>query len=344
MDGLANGEGCAAFNSNLQMTREFRFKLHRPRGAGSRRERSSRGVSLMELVIASLLLGVVLAVVAELMVTAVIANNKLFNLHDAQVLSRSALDRMKRDIRMAASICPGKNCDAKVRVGDTFVPVHDELDPVFSSKQLSSSCLILHMPIYFLDKRNDPLSDSYENGALTSPFNGVPLPGYDTVIYEVERDPSISSAYFYRVNRIVVVKTGSDFRRNSDCSYRTASDPGHPTVFAKGLVGPTNSGDAPNAIPKVFSFLSRNPTVQPIERAPFEQVKESAFVSTSPSPMLNSLSQSISAIGIDFEFKKGDESTNSIQQFDKTIGVHAEVGLRVPPSQIGYSGAHYEPD
>lgn len=323
-----------------------RMDLSKSKGSRSRSKtvRLARGVSLTELVIASLLLGIILAVVAELMVTAVIANNKLFNLHDAQVSSRSALERMKRDIRMAVSVCPGKNCDAKIRVGDTDVSIHDALDPVLSSRQLGSSCLILHMPIYFLDRKNDSLSDGYEQGAVSNPLNGIPLPGADTVIYEVERDPQITSAIFYRINRLVVVKSGTDFRRNLDCSYRTASDLSKPTVFAKGLIGPLNVGDAPNSIPKVFSFLSRNPSVQPSSSSQFELVKESSFTFSAPNPMLESVCQSISAVGIDLEFKRGNEESNAVEQFDKTIGVHAEVGLRVPPSQVGFSGDHYESD
>ena len=103
------------------------------------RRRNSSGVSITELIVSSILLASSLAVVVELMALCTVTNSKMFNQFDAQMGAHFAIDRIKRDVRMAAEI-------------------KSESNEFSSRKILNSSTLILHIPVFYEAASDDPSS------------------------------------------------------------------------------------------------------------------------------------------------------------------------------------------
>lgn len=123
--------------------------------------RTADGVTLAELVISSILLGVVLAGVGEIMSLCVYTSIKQFNLVDVRTGLQRALSRIKEDVKMSYSI------------DSTSTP----------------GMLKLSVPTYYLASENDPRSVDYNPGAPQNPLNGTPRKPGTYVEYAVKSDP-----------------------------------------------------------------------------------------------------------------------------------------------------------
>jgi hypothetical protein len=274
------------------------------------RRRRNRGVSLTELLVGSLLLGVSLAVVAELMSLCVVSSTKMSRQFDAQTSVNTALDRLKRDIRMAKEIRSETNEFGSVK------------------KTSSARTLILHMPIFYLNKRNDPNDPSYDPGAAQDSLNGFTLPGYYAVLYELIPDPERLGEFMLTISTrrtpVVVAEPNSSYREIVDNQ-----------ILVKGIVGPLEQGGSTGSIPKVFSYVAKNPNQE--ER--LDLIQEGALYD-------QSVMNGVNGVGVDFEIKRGElaEADTADTPLDKTVGVHAEVCMRLPQNAQGRRDVSlYEP-
>lgn len=258
--------------------------------------RSNRGISLAELVVGSILMAASLAVVAELMSLCVITNSKLFNQFDAQAGANFALDRIKRDVRLAREICSETNEFGNV------------------TKRLDSSTLILHLPILYAAKRDEPGDPTYNPSAEPDPLSGFPLPGYYTILYEIVPNPSVPDEYALSYS----------CRRNPPATNEllvTRPDV-QGLIVATGIVGPLQVGDGATAKPKTFSYIAKNPFFD--ER--LDLLKEGTL-------NYPGVVNGTAGVSLDFEFKRGQESANKATE--KIVAVHSEAMMRMPPNARG---------
>lgn len=268
-----------------------------------RRHRNRHGISLTELLVGSVLLGASLAVVAELMALCVVANTKLFRQFDAQVGANFALDRIKRDVRMAQEI----------------VSVTSDFDG--SRKSLDSRTLILHLPVHFLAKYNDPLDPTYNSSAAPNQYNGFTLPSFVTVVYEVVPDPE-------RIGEFMITTSSITVHRGpivADASYRSRVDK---QVIARGIIGPLEQGTV-GSVPKVFSYIAKNADFD----NRLDRVQENALY-------IPSVVNGLAGVGIDLEVKRGELSQgNQVSVLDKVVAYHAEVYKRIQTTAAGQNEA-----
>ncbi len=280
--------------------------------ARRRATRNARGLSLTELLLGSLLLSVSLAVVAELMALCVMANVKLTRQFDAQAAARTALDRIKRDVRMAQSL-------------QTEITIDKDNYPS-EQKRLTAQKLILHLPIHYLDKRNDPMDSQYAAGTPLNPLNGITLKGYYEVVYDIVADPQRSGEFIVQMT----CEKSEIGAADETCSYRKEVSRTSPQRIVSGVIGPLEMNAATGSPPRVFSYISKRPNTSNYPGR-LDMLKDVALVNASAV-------RGISLVGIDLEVKRTDldtQSTESSTIMDKTLGVHAEVGLRLPPSSFG---------
>ncbi|MBX3149434.1 hypothetical protein KF728_04690 [Candidatus Obscuribacterales bacterium] len=270
------------------------------------RHRNCAGVSLTELLVGSVLLGSSLAVVAELMSLCVVANTKLFRQFDAQRGATVALDRIKRDVRMAQEVRSTLSTDEVSEFGIT--------------KNLASTVLILRLPIPFLSKVNDSSSSSYDPAATIDPQSGFTVPGYYVVIYEVIKDAENPGEYKLvtssrRMPRDDQYKALHPWFADN-CSFHGNVDS---QVIAKGIVGPTDPADTTGSAPKVFSFIAKNPS----RGNRLDVLREQILYN-------QSVASGVSMVGVDLEVKRGTEGTDvqPVSGSDNILGMHTEVHLR----------------
>lgn len=284
--------------------------------------RSKSGVSLTELMVSSILLGVSLAVVAELMSLAVLADTKLNKQFDAQTALRIALSRIKQDVRIAKKV-----------VYST---------PEFPGEVSNAQTLILHLPVYFLDKKNDPRSTEYVQSAPQNPLNGIPLwgrnfnvpsekqiSGYDAVMYKIVRnteqansnDFKIEVSQRYQINAVL----------DSSSSHRQEIYP--PETLAKGIIGPLAVDAGPDSVPKVFTFLSYRQDPANADIPKVSLIQES---------LLAAQIDGTAGIGIDLEIRKTLSSASEVQLASESVRAsHTEVFLKLPVIKRADSNAVY---
>lgn len=274
------------------------------------RRRNTSGVSITELLVASILLGVSLAAVAEVMSMCVLANSKLTRQADTQSAMRVSLERLKRDIRTANKI-----------VSST---------PEFPGEISNAQTLIMQLPVYYYDKKNDPGSTDYDSSAAQNALNGLPLPGYDAVMYKVVQDPDplVQNQFVLQLSRRI-----SETRRNGTilpdptCSYTPEIFPAQ--QIAKGIIGPVAPGAAPGSSPVIFTFLARNSTSVGVSTL------------TSAGSVIPSVVTGTTGVGVDIEIKQNSVNSQTATAFDDVRGAHAEAFLRNPASELGSSDSTY---
>lgn len=272
-----------------------------------KRRRSTKGATLTELLVASVLLATTMAVMAELVSLTVVANSKLNRQYDAQVASNVSIDRITRDVRMAHQILP-------------FYP------KTTPTEFLNAQTLIVELPIYYLSKTNDPNDPAYIAAAPQNPLNGVTLPGHDTFIYKVVSDPLNPGEFMLQCGFKAEVGT----RIDPSCSYRKEIDPPMPIV--RGIIGPIPIGATPGAPPAVFTYLAKNPF--PLNDAGhLDRIKESSLQSASLAEN-QYVADSVSGCAIDLELRRADQNQSQSQQaenliVEKNLGVHSEAIIRL---------------
>ncbi|MDZ4834808.1 MAG: hypothetical protein SGJ27_13605 [Candidatus Melainabacteria bacterium] len=288
----------------------------------------------------TVLLGFTMAVMAEIMSISMISSTRLERQFDVQMASRSALDRIKKDVRMASAICPGHNPGSVVsRCSLTSPPVDPPIVPrpvLCNHGQneliLGPQTLILHLPNVFLEKANDPKDPLYVPDAPQSARNGVRIPGYETVIYKLVPDDTANKF------KILMTVIPSPVTRLENCSYRDAITD---SVVATGIVGPLNPSAGPGSTPEIFKYISKNPLVASIKKGRLDTLSQTALVTMStqvlPDP---EISEAISGVTLDCEFSRGSTIDDPAS---RVSAVHTEALLRLPLAPYGApEGVYYE--
>ncbi len=276
----------------------------------------------------TILLGFSMAVIAEIMSISSLSSTRLERQFDTQMASRAMLDRIKKDVRMASVVCPGN------LPGSTNhrCSLWDESDHGTTELILGPQTLILHLPVLYLDKTNDPADPNYSPTAPLSSRTGVRMRGYDTVIYRVvaDNDPG-KYKLVLTVIPSPIATTGA--RRSA------ISDSG----VATGIVGPisTSAGSGP---PEIFKYVSKNPVASVGKPGRLDTISKTALSVLASNPASKELSKSInegiSGVTIDCEFLRGNQVTDSNS---RTSAVHTEAYLRLPLQAFGpTSGDFYE--
>lgn len=299
-----------------------------------RTPRNSKGATLTEMLIASLLIGFSLAAIGEVMVLTTLSANKLSNRASGISDSRTACSRIQSDVRAARNF--GDSYDDPTESSAThqsnFFPCDSNPLYRFDSGPQHTSTLwtwsgwptTWGSPPYKLDAQTliiqQPKLLSVDSSSTLSSINGFPLEGtitngrnnLDTVVYKLIQDPNQAGEFI--LQRAVFV--GEDTVPGA--SYSSMVNP--PQTVVGGIIGPlTNNG---STFPEVFSYWVRNA----------EKV-------SSPSPLrkldLSELESNpgatkyIIGVGMDLELRKPDSRTgNSNAAYQQRMGIHTEAFLR----------------
>lgn len=312
------------------------------------KSRNQSGVTIMEMVVASVLMGLTLSVIGELVYLNTYSATKVTNQADALSDARTALDHIASDVRAARAF------------GDFYAgPANrnqfpgDGNNPLFGAGQapsggwppapwtgqpyyLSTQCLIVQQPVLFEDPQNDPTSPSYSAAAQINPQNGFPcmiaanslgpssppsdMEDLDTVIYQVVADPNRAGQYLLQVMRLPG-QPPTDFSAGSPgtpliSSTRSLINP--PQTVLRGIIGPLDPAN-PGAPPNVFHYYP-----------PYQQgTPPGAIITGSQNPVPSSSVPSLTGVGIDFEIQKPDSSSSNPAAVNPQIlPIHGEAFMR----------------
>jgi prepilin-type N-terminal cleavage/methylation domain-containing protein len=298
---------------------------------GPKCHRTSRGYTLTELLVTSLLIGITTAVIGELVVLNTFAIWKTTNKSEAINATRWAIERISADVRKAR--CVGDHYASAVADLNQFPA--DNGNPLYSSSPppggwpwsgqpylLSPQCLVLQLPVFFENTSNqaDPRNGFPSMIPAQALNTGVPatnVENLETVIYQVTQDPLIPSEYMLQVVRLpgapIYNYTGSSAPPYPiEQAASLAVNP--PQTLVRGVVGPLVNG---GSIPSVFSYYTTTTGGQPT-------------LLPQTTPVSSSLVPSISGIAIDLEVKKptGDSATTANLPYQETVATHAEAAMR----------------
>jgi len=130
-------------------------------------------MSLTEVLVTTVIIGVISAAIGEIMALCAYASVKLGGLTDVRIGARTALERIKRDIRNSNSI-----------------------DVTSKSDRLK-----LKITKVWLADKNDPAKPDYDAGAAWDSLNGTPSGIGEEVEYYVERDFARPGEFFLKCDR-----------------------------------------------------------------------------------------------------------------------------------------------
>lgn len=204
--------------------------------------RTTRGMTVVELLVSAVLVGLTMAAVGELAVLNTYSSTKLVNATDGQYGCSRAIRRIGEDVRMSSAISLSYT---------PSVPVASWPPPPYIS---GPQTLVLQQPTAYDDATP---GDGHSN------LNGFPLLAVagaaanqpqisclDTVVYQIVADPTYANVYQLQVARFPGIP-------NQQTSYPTnVRIQLAPQVVLTGLVGPLHS--AGGTIPTVFQYLSSN--------------------------------------------------------------------------------------
>lgn len=232
--------------------------------------RTQKGMTLMELVVSSVLVGFSLAAVAELVAVNTFASTKLTNKIDGQVGAGRAIRRITEDVRQARKIgnvnsfayrnyFPDNKDSASF---DPFVtaPIGGWPAAPWSSipYQLGPQTLIIQQPVCF-DK--GPNLTSAINGfplrmdkdSLSAGLPSFPLEYVDTTVYQLVADEKTTGMYELQVVRFSGIPVIAETILKPSIAK--------PQTVLKGIVGPIDPAN-PSLGPTIFHYLtSPNGTV-----------------------------------------------------------------------------------
>lgn len=296
------------------------------------RLRNTKAMSITELLVSTLLMGVTFAAIGELVVLNTFSTTKITNKTSSLSDTTVVLQRISQDVRLARAFGDYYAAsDSRNTFPDTttdplykgYIPVAgwpwQSQPSVAFPYTLGPRCLIIQQPVFFKDPVNDPLSSSYLPGQPQNPKNGFPLmlkkdciqedvPStdieyLDTVVYQVVPDPTAEGLYQLQMARFSVSESYTELPGG-----RLSINP--PQTVLKGLVGPRDPIN-PTAPPVVFRYFQSGvtPTLLP--------VNDGVTASNTPS---------ICGVAIYLEVRKPDTTSNSASPV--TSGVHAEAFVR----------------
>jgi type II secretory pathway pseudopilin PulG len=309
------------------------------RATGSKNYRDIGGYTITELLITTLLIGIVIAVIGELVVVNTFAIWKTTNKSDAVNSTRWAIERISADVRKAR--CVGDHY--ALLIGDLNQFPADVGNPLYFATPplggwpwsgapyvLSPQCLILQLPVLFEDTTPGTGSTNPRNGfpsmipagALGSRLPVTNVENLETVIYQLVPDPLIPGEYMLQVVRLpgapIYNYTTAALPPYSveqlNCSPQVASSlVNPPQTLVRGIIGPLVNG---GPTPSIFSYYYVTPGSLPT------LLPQTASV---PAPLV----PSVSGVALDLEVKKPiDDQNSSTLPYQETIASHAEAALR----------------
>ncbi len=320
------------------------------RGTRANSIRRASGLSIMELVVSSALLGFVLVVIGELVSLNALASVKLSNKSDTLNASRFAAEKICADVRSAIGFG-----DMYAAPGNRNMFPDQSSNPIFTGSPapnswrykwppvlpsawdnpclLNGQCLIIQQPTLYLDQKNDPKSPLYDPLAPQSSLNGLPTymdaskPGedppssssmrvqnLDTVIYKVFADSQRPGEYVLKKVRLAgAVLPGTSC---TDYSRHTVID--NPQTVLTGIVGPIDP--VTNSL-RLFRYLYQ----------PTSVIKKPQYAADNPVVPADIVPQ-LYGVAIDVEIRKPDATTVSgtaDAMYSSRIAIHMEATKRV---------------
>jgi len=306
----------------------------------SRIRSRTKGVTVTELLVSSVLMGVAMAVLGEMMVLLTIQASKNNNRWTAMDNARIAIQRISNDVRQAGAF------------GDTYAkpssnnrkqfPAPD--NPVYGSGVgtifiLNPQTLIIQSPTFYTDEKNYVGGPSYDKNAPRSPYNVVPmkiaqtdvadtpilnrdwdLNNVDTTIYQVVEDSSNIGNWkmvrsFFPGARIQNLPT-----ENPTAARQVIRD----QTVVTNIVGPFPKSGA--TAPQVFSYFYRDAFSGKIA-----QLSTTTF-SDQEVDLLR-------GVGVDLEISKAGDSSGVGKS--ESLGIHHESFLRsnISSPRLNYKGS-----
>lgn len=246
--------------------------------------RSRQGMSLIELLFAATIIGVAAAGISGLVLLNNMTSTRLFNKVDGLNAARTVIERIGADIREGQMIggqfgLMGPNPQPppnEIIYPADYFPT--PLNPLYGSGQsppggcpatpwpgkpytLSNTCLIVQLPVFYLNPLNDPHDPLYNASAAQDPLNGFPTrieigtgnpptttlcPNTDTFVYQVLPDPDKPGEYMLQLAVFPGLPPPAPARQ------RPVINP--PQTLLKGITGPINPA---TGSPQVFQFLDK---------------------------------------------------------------------------------------
>jgi type II secretory pathway pseudopilin PulG len=278
--------------------------------------RSQSGVTLLEMVVSTILIGFSLAVIGELVILNTLASTKLSNKIDGQVGCSRALRRICEDVRQSRIIgnafatVPNSYPDSATITTDPAAQVTPvggfPTDWTAPPYLLNAQTLIVQQPVLFEDPTSttNPLNGfpvRLTKGAIQAdpPIPNVSIEYLDTVVYRLIADPNpeAQGQYMLQIARF------SGFPLIPGSKLRPRLNP--PQTVLKGIIGPMDPLNP--GVPAVFQFLRSGRETTPL---------------ATPSPLET---QSVVGVSINFQVKSPNKNTGANQEI--ATG-HAEAYLK----------------
>lgn len=298
------------------------------------------------MLVASLLLGLTMAAIGEVMVITTLASNKMQNRAIGINSSRTVVNRVLKDVREASNF--GDSYDAVVNDPDD-IDVHDRNEfpcsdnplydaatgPTFISAnftwngwpsnwptppyQLDGQTLIIQKPKLFdaqsvQDEKFNGLPLKLEANALGTDVPRTNLANLDTVVYRLIQDPDESTEFILQ-RAVFVGYDGVNVNGTIGTNYTSMVNP--PQTIAKGIIGPLPAGGG--TVPEIFTYYEKDYTSTSLhqEVTPLE-------LSSNPDGV-----RFIVGVGVDLELKNSTSSYGiKNEQNQQRLGIHSEAFLR----------------
>ncbi len=250
---------------------------------------SQRGMSLIEMMAACLVISFVGAAIAGLMMLNGISEIKMSNKVDGLNAARTALERVARDIRMARNVGDMYGQVFKIGTDQNNGPIYGFAGandfPSQSGSQnllypnyvtppsgwpwggqpytLSEQTLILQIPVF--DSNGFPT-------ALPAGFGSPPLPAnednLDTIVYNVVPDPAAPGTYM--LQRALFPGWTSPPYSGSNPSPPPSTQPNSliydnnpPQTVLRGIVGPLDPNGSNPGVPACFQYIDKTQPMNP---------------------------------------------------------------------------------
>lgn len=244
-------------------------------------------MSLTELAVATVLIGVCLAAVGELAVLNTFASTKLTNRSDGQMGCSRAIKRVCDDVRYGRIIGNAYSFTGSNSYSDT-ANSDDAISTIAPSGgfpaapwpstpyRLSPQTLIVQQPVLYEDAGNksNPLNGfplKINPGQLSSGVPAVAAESLDTVIYQLVPETQASGQYELQIARF----SGPVSR--PECKMKTPINP--PQTVLKGIVGPIDPA-SPGA-PSIFQYLRSSQDSSPLKTPTAAEAPEITGISIS---------------------------------------------------------------
>lgn len=287
-----------------------------------------KGATITELLVATVLIGISMAALGEIMGLMTILAGRVNNRASALDSARMAVSRISADIRATRAFgdsYAGLTIDrfqfpsgTNPIYGPSGIPVSN------APYKLSSHTLILQCPVFYNGPASDPVSSKYNifpmafnSGDTTSPPISVPAPAeskenLDTVIYDVVQDGA-TGEFLLEMRRYPGAYISSLPTGMQPSSYKNLiNDPAQ--RLASGITGPKSKTGS--LFPVTFKYFSKDTTGKTI------QIDPDQFESN---PLLVS---SITGVGINLELNKPDSANVSNTLQKQQLGIHTEAFTR----------------